>query len=305
MSIRARVCADAIEAAGADRVVTMDLHAPQLQGFFRVPVDDLYALPVLCDAIAAKRIERPRRRRRPTPASPRRPGCGPTGCRCRWPSPTSAGSTTPRRREVIELIGAVEGRTALIVDDFTISAGTLVDAARVLIERGAAAVRRGGEPRPAHRGRRRAARRQPDRAAVRDRHASRPSRSSCRRRSRSSRWPGSSPRPSAASPTARASASCSSSAPTTRADAGQVTAVPSTLPTRAVTSMARPPSTSMRTVALPNGAPPARAPAAPSAARPSSATDEGDDHPGRWPTARPASRRRAGAAAPTANDSAE
>src|SRR3954453_21063770 len=54
VSIRARVCADAIEVAGADRVVTMDLHAPQVQGFFRVPVDDLYALPVLCEAIEAK-----------------------------------------------------------------------------------------------------------------------------------------------------------------------------------------------------------------------------------------------------------
>src|SRR5438105_4922981 len=41
VSIRARVCADAIEAAGADRVVTMDLHAPQVQGFFKIPVDDL------------------------------------------------------------------------------------------------------------------------------------------------------------------------------------------------------------------------------------------------------------------------
>ena len=54
VSIRARVCADAIEAAGADRVVTLDLHAPQVQGFFKVPVDDLYAMPSLCDAIEAK-----------------------------------------------------------------------------------------------------------------------------------------------------------------------------------------------------------------------------------------------------------
>lgn len=52
VSIRARVCADAIKVAGADRVVTLDLHAPQIQGFFRIPVDDLYALPVLCAAIA-------------------------------------------------------------------------------------------------------------------------------------------------------------------------------------------------------------------------------------------------------------
>src|SRR5213082_2441624 len=57
VSIRARVCADAIEAAGADRVVTMDLHAPQIQGFFHVPVDNLYALPVLCARIRAEKLE--------------------------------------------------------------------------------------------------------------------------------------------------------------------------------------------------------------------------------------------------------
>src|SRR5258708_12275036 len=49
VSIRARVCADAIEAAGADRVLTMDLHSPQIQGFFRVPVDHLYGRIVLAD----------------------------------------------------------------------------------------------------------------------------------------------------------------------------------------------------------------------------------------------------------------
>src|SRR5437762_7060405 len=59
VSIRARVCADALEVAGADRIVTMDLHAPQLQGFFRVPVDDLYALPLLCNAIQELHLERP------------------------------------------------------------------------------------------------------------------------------------------------------------------------------------------------------------------------------------------------------
>jgi ribose-phosphate pyrophosphokinase len=56
VSIRARVCADCIEAAGADRVITMDLHAPQVQGFFKVPVDDLYAVPVLCEAVQAKSL---------------------------------------------------------------------------------------------------------------------------------------------------------------------------------------------------------------------------------------------------------
>jgi ribose-phosphate pyrophosphokinase len=57
VSIRARVCADAMEAAGADRLVTLDLHAPQIQGFFKIPVDDLYALPILCDAIREKGLD--------------------------------------------------------------------------------------------------------------------------------------------------------------------------------------------------------------------------------------------------------
>jgi ribose-phosphate pyrophosphokinase len=139
VSIRARVCADAIEAAGADRVVTLDLHAPQLQGFFKIPVDDLYSLPVLCDAIASKGLEdlvvvapdawfakKARawadRRRAPTAIADRRRG------------------DHTVRGEVVELLGSVEGKTALIVDDFTISAGTLVDAARIVTERGATAV---------------------------------------------------------------------------------------------------------------------------------------------------------------------
>jgi ribose-phosphate pyrophosphokinase len=139
VSIRARVCADAIEAAGVDRVVTMDLHAPQVQGFFRVPVDDLYAVPVLCEAVAAKALPElvvvspdagfakkaklyARRLRAPLAIADKER------------------SDHSESAEVVDLIGEVEGRTALIVDDFTISAGTLVDAARVLRERGAAAV---------------------------------------------------------------------------------------------------------------------------------------------------------------------
>src|ERR1700726_958121 len=57
VSIRARVCADAIEAAGADRVVTMDLHAPQIQGFFHLPVDNLYALPIVVERINEMNLE--------------------------------------------------------------------------------------------------------------------------------------------------------------------------------------------------------------------------------------------------------
>jgi ribose-phosphate pyrophosphokinase len=139
VSIRARVCADAIEAAGADRVVTLDLHAPQVQGFFRIPVDDLYALPVLCDAISAKGLG---------DLVVVAPDAGFAKKAREWANRLHAPTAIADKRrvdhsesaEIVELIGSVEGRTALIVDDFTISAGTLVDAARVLVERGATSV---------------------------------------------------------------------------------------------------------------------------------------------------------------------
>jgi ribose-phosphate pyrophosphokinase len=139
VSIRARVCADAIEAAGVDRVVTLDLHAPQVQGFFKVPVDDLYAMPVLCEAVAAKALP---------DLVVVAPDVGFAKKARQWSDRLGAPLAIADKRrvdhsesaEVLELIGSVEGRTALIVDDFTISAGTLADAARVLVERGAASV---------------------------------------------------------------------------------------------------------------------------------------------------------------------
>jgi SAM-dependent methyltransferase len=96
VSIRARVCADAIEAAGVDRVITLDLHAPQVQGFFKVPVDDLYALPS-CATPSPPRDSRTSSSSPPTPGSPRRPASGRIGSTRRWPSPTSGGWTTPSR----------------------------------------------------------------------------------------------------------------------------------------------------------------------------------------------------------------
>jgi ribose-phosphate pyrophosphokinase len=139
VSIRARVCADAIEAAGVDRVVTLDLHAPQVQGFFKVPVDDLYAMPVLCDAIAAKALG---------DLVVVSPDAGFAKKARQWSRRLRAPLAIADKQrvdhsesaEVVELIGSVEGRAALIVDDFTISAGTLADAARVLVERGATSV---------------------------------------------------------------------------------------------------------------------------------------------------------------------
>jgi ribose-phosphate pyrophosphokinase len=139
VSIRARVCADAIEAAGADRVVTMDLHAPQVQGFFRVPVDDLYAMPVLCEAIVAKDL-------RDLVVVAPDAGFAKKGRlyaqRLRAPLAIADKHRADHSEsaEVVDLIGDVRGHTALIVDDFTISAGTLTDAARVLVEKGASSV---------------------------------------------------------------------------------------------------------------------------------------------------------------------
>ena len=139
VSIRARVCADAIEAAGVDRVVTLDLHAPQIQGFFRRPVDDMYAFPILCDAISARGLEN---------LVVVSPDAGFAKHARRFASRLGAPLAIAdkqrqghdERAEVLEIIGDVAGHTALIVDDFTISGGTLADAARVLIERGARSV---------------------------------------------------------------------------------------------------------------------------------------------------------------------
>jgi ribose-phosphate pyrophosphokinase len=126
VSIRARVCADAIEAAGVDRVITLDLHAPQVQGFFKVPVDDLYALPVLCEAIVARGL---------TNIVVVAPDAGFAKKARLWSERLDAPLAIADKRRVDHSESA-----AVVVDDFTISAGTLLDAARVLIERGAATV---------------------------------------------------------------------------------------------------------------------------------------------------------------------
>jgi ribose-phosphate pyrophosphokinase len=139
VSIRARVCADAIAVAGADRVVTLDLHAAQIQGFFRIPVDDLYALPVLGKEIQRKKLPN---------LVVVSPDTGFAKQARKYASflGTSIAIADKERRahderaEILEIIGEVRGKTALLVDDFTISAGTLVDAAEKLIERGAKAV---------------------------------------------------------------------------------------------------------------------------------------------------------------------
>src|SRR6266516_3549435 len=139
VSIRARVCADAIEAAGADRVVTLDLHAPQIQGFFRVPVDDIYAMPYLCRAIERASL------RDPVVVSPDA-GFAKRARRFahRLGAPLAIADKVREGHgetaELVEIIGEVANRDAIVVDDFTISAGTLVEAAEQLVARGARSV---------------------------------------------------------------------------------------------------------------------------------------------------------------------
>ncbi|SRR6266700_836207 len=139
VSIRARVCADAVEAAGADRVVMMDLHAPQIQGFFHRPVDNLYALPTISKRILSLELQ---------DMVVISPDVGFAKQARRYASylGTSIAIADKERTahdekaRVIQIIGDVRGKSAVIVDDFTISGGTLASAAAMLIEQGATEV---------------------------------------------------------------------------------------------------------------------------------------------------------------------
>jgi ribose-phosphate pyrophosphokinase len=136
VSIRARVCADCLEAAGADRVLTIDLHSPQIQGFFKIPVDHLYAMPVLVDYFRRKQLPDL------VVASPD-VGFGKQAYRFaeQMHAPVVFGNKTRRAHdehaEMLDIVGEVEGKNVLIVDDFTISGGTLIEMAKVCKERGA------------------------------------------------------------------------------------------------------------------------------------------------------------------------
>ena len=139
VSIRARVCADAIEGAGADRVVTMDLHAPQIQGFFKIPVDLLHAWPILVDAVRGL-------------VSDNLVVVSPDAGFAKMARKYATGLDAPlvicdkvrsghdERACTLHVIGDVTDCTALIVDDFTISGGTLVGTADRLMEAGARTV---------------------------------------------------------------------------------------------------------------------------------------------------------------------
>ena len=136
VSIRARVCADAIEIAGADRVVTMDLHAPQIQGFFHLPVDNLYALPIVVECIRAKHLQ---------DMIIVSPDVGFAKQARKYASALGVSIAIADKERIahdekatiLQIIGDVRGKTAVVVDDFTISGGTLADVSVKLIQQGA------------------------------------------------------------------------------------------------------------------------------------------------------------------------
>ena len=139
VSIRARVCADAIEAAGVDRVVTMDLHAPQIQGFFRVPVDDLYALPYLAEAVQKLGLADP------VVVSPdagfaKRARRFARALRAPLAIVDKVREDHSESAHAVDVLGDVDGRDAVLVDDFVVGGGTLVEAAGAVSAQGARSV---------------------------------------------------------------------------------------------------------------------------------------------------------------------
>jgi ribose-phosphate pyrophosphokinase len=134
--ISAKLVADVITTAGASRVLTVDLHAGQIQGFFNIPVDNLYAMPVLIQYLR-KRLDG----RRVSVVSPDAGGVERARAFARRLNANLAIIDKRRRRasEVAEmqLVGEVRDSSALLVDDMIDTAGTITEAAKVVMSAGA------------------------------------------------------------------------------------------------------------------------------------------------------------------------
>jgi len=135
VAITAKVVADMMVGAGVDRVLTVDLHAEQIQGFFDVPVDNVYGSPVLLDDINSQKYDAP------IIVSPDIGGVVRARALAKQMGVDLAIIDKRRPKanvaEVMNLIGDVEGRTCLLVDDMVDTAGTLCGAAKALKEFGA------------------------------------------------------------------------------------------------------------------------------------------------------------------------
>lgn len=137
--ITAKLVADLLSASGVDRVVAMDLHAGQIQGFFNVPFDHLFAMPVFLDYL------RPRFSTPPVFVSPDAGGVERTRAYAKRLGAELAIIDKRRERanvsEVMNIVGAVKDRDCVLLDDMIDTAGTLTSAARALMEHGAQRVR--------------------------------------------------------------------------------------------------------------------------------------------------------------------
>jgi ribose-phosphate pyrophosphokinase len=136
--ITAKLVANLLVAAGVSRVLTMDLHAQQLQGFFDIPVDHLYALPVFIDHIRALGLD---------DLVVVSPDVGGVKMASAYSQALKAGlaivvkrRTSATEVEALHIIGDVKDRNVLLIDDITETAGTLTGAARMLKEHGAKVV---------------------------------------------------------------------------------------------------------------------------------------------------------------------
>ncbi|HJK98452.1 MAG TPA: ribose-phosphate pyrophosphokinase [Polyangiaceae bacterium LLY-WYZ-14_1] len=136
--ITAKLVADLLTAAGCDRVLSMDLHAGQIQGFFNVPFDHLYALPVFLEALGG-RFEHT-----PVFVSPDAGGVERTRAYAKRMNADLAIIDKRRERanvsEVMNIIGDVQDRECVILDDMIDTAGTITQAARALVQHGAKSV---------------------------------------------------------------------------------------------------------------------------------------------------------------------
>jgi len=139
VAISAKLVANMVSMAGADRVLTMDLHADQIQGFFNIPVDNLFATPVLLEAINSRH-----RGESLTIISPDAGGVERSRAYAKRLNASLAIIDKRRERanvsEVMNIVGDVEGTACIVVDDIVDTAGTLTEAARALTEAGAASV---------------------------------------------------------------------------------------------------------------------------------------------------------------------
>ena len=136
--ITSKLVADLITTAGANRVLTVDLHAGQIQGFFNIPADNLFAAPVLLDYIRNKKFNML------TVISPDAGGVERARAFAKRLDATLAiidkRRPAPNVAELVHIIGDVRGRDAIIIDDMVDTAGTLCAAAKGLTEQGARGV---------------------------------------------------------------------------------------------------------------------------------------------------------------------